>query len=74
MKRSGRAMARTILVIVVLVIAETAWALFAAETGIDLLLFYAVLVGASAIFFVPGIAEMPRNAPGERQSPAAETN
>ena len=48
---------RMLIVILVTAAAETAWALFAAETGIDLLLFYAVLVAASAVFFIPGLAE-----------------
>jgi len=50
-------MARMILVILAAAIAETAWALFCAATGVNLLVFYAVLVGASAVFWVPGIAE-----------------
>jgi hypothetical protein len=50
-------MARLILTILVLAVAETAWALFAAETSVNLLVFYAVLVAASAVFFVPGVAE-----------------
>jgi len=49
-------MARLLWVIVVMAILETAWALFAAATGVNILLFYAVLVAASTIFWVPGLA------------------
>lgn len=62
-----------ILAIIVLAVGETAWALYAAETSADLLLFYVMLVAASAIFFLPGIhvrAEEPR----ERPSRTAQTN
>jgi hypothetical protein len=56
----GRAVApmhRMILVIAALAVAETAWALLCAETGANLLLFYVVLVGASAVLWIPGLAE-----------------
>jgi hypothetical protein len=66
-------MARVALVIVVMSIAETVWALYAAETGADLLLFYVVLVAASAVFFVPGLALERAGAPSERRTETAET-
>ena len=50
-------MDRMILVILVLAVAETAWALLCAETGANLLLFYVVLVAASAVLWIPGLAE-----------------
>ena len=40
-----------------LAVAETAWALVSAYTGLPLLVFYGVLVAASALFFVPGLSE-----------------
>jgi len=43
-------------VIVVMVVAETAWALYCAETSFNLLGFYVVLVVASAVFWVPGLS------------------
>ena len=49
-------MARMILVVAALTALETAWALFCAEASVNLVLFYVVLVAASAVFFVPGIA------------------
>jgi hypothetical protein len=65
-------MARMILVILVVAIAETAWALFCAATGVNLLVFYAVLVVASAVFWVPGLAE--RRAPRKTSSGILETD
>jgi hypothetical protein len=53
-------MARMILVILAAAIAETAWALFCATTGVNLLVFYAVLVAASAVFWIPGLTEKRR--------------
>jgi len=52
-----RLTARLILVILALTVAETAWALFCAETSVNLILFYVVLLAASVVFFIPGIAE-----------------
>jgi hypothetical protein len=46
-----------ILVAVVMAVAETAWALYCGEADVNLAVFYAVLVLASAVFFIPGIAE-----------------
>jgi hypothetical protein len=46
-----------LLVILVLAVAETTWALVCAYTGLPLVLFYGVLVAASAVFFVPGLAD-----------------
>jgi len=48
---------RMLLVILVLAVAETGWAYYCAETGVNLFLFYAVLVVASAVFWIPGVAE-----------------
>jgi len=50
-------MDRMLLVILILVVAETAWALLCAYTGINILVFYAVLVIASAVFWIPGLTE-----------------
>ena len=50
-------MDRMIPVILVFAIAETAWALFSAETNVNLVLFYVVLLAASVVFFVPGLTE-----------------
>jgi hypothetical protein len=49
-------MDRMIPVILAAAIAETAWALFCAATGVNLLVFYVVLVVVSAVFWVPGVA------------------
>jgi len=46
-----------ILVILASAIAETAWALFCAKTGVNLFVFYAVLVVASGVFWIPGLGE-----------------
>jgi len=46
-----------LLAILVLAVAETAWALVSAYVGINILVFYAVLVMASAIFWIPGLTE-----------------
>lgn len=56
-------MARMIIVALLLAVVETAWALFCAEAGINLLVFYAVLVAASAVFFVPGVAKISASQP-----------
>lgn len=50
-------MDRMIPVILIMVVAETAWALFSAETGVNLFVFYAVLVAVSAVFWIPDPAE-----------------
>ena len=50
-------MRRLYLLILVVAVAETAWALFSAETNVNLFLFYAGLVAASALFFVPKITD-----------------
>jgi hypothetical protein len=71
---SVRPLARMILVIVVMVAAETAWTLFCAETDANLLLYYAVLVAASAVFFIPGLAEKRGSAPRQPPMGTAETN
>jgi len=55
-------MLRLLLTILVMAVAETAWALYCAETNADLALFYAGLVAASVVFFVPGLVETSRTA------------
>lgn len=50
-------MDRLILVILLMAVAETAWALFCAATGVNLFVFYAVLVAVSAVFWIPDQAE-----------------
>src|SRR6267143_3022879 len=62
----GRPLDRMPVVILVLAVAETAWALLCAYTGINILVFYAVLVVASAVFYVPGLTESRGAAPRER--------
>ena len=66
-------MDRMIPVILIMVVAETAWALFCAETGVNLFVFYAVLVAVSAVFWIPGRAEK-RVAPQKASSGDLETN
>jgi hypothetical protein len=50
-------MRRLIIIVVVMAAVEVAWALYCAVTGANLFLFYAVLVVASVVFWVPGVAE-----------------
>lgn len=61
------------MVILILAVAETAWALFCAEMSVNLLVFYAVLVAISTVFWIPDRAEA---APRNQHSPGAdlETN
>ena len=66
-------MERMILVILIMVVAETAWALFSAETGLNLFVFYAVLVAVSAVFWLPDPAEK-RLAPQKAAGGDLETN
>jgi len=67
-------MDRMLLVILVLAVAETAWALLCAYTGINILVFYAVLVVASAVFWVPGLTEGRGAESRKRLEGTAETN
>ncbi len=62
MSEGGAHVTRIALVAVVMALAETAWALYAGEAGVNLAVFYAVLILASAVFFIPGVAE-PRRGP-----------
>ena len=66
--KSFRPMAKTIVVVLAMTALEVAWALFCAielpQTDTYLVVFYAVLVAASAVFFLPVVAA-PRNAAGE---------
>jgi hypothetical protein len=73
MQKGGRPMSRVILVIVVMAAAETAWALYVAVASVNLLLFYAVLIAASVVFFVPGVAQARVSAPEEHPSETPET-
>ena len=57
MSKGGALTPRMILLILAVAIAETAWALFCAVTGVNLAVFYVVLVVASAVFWIPGLAE-----------------
>jgi hypothetical protein len=66
-------MDRMILVIVIMVVAETAWALFSAKTGMNLFVFYAVLVAVSAVFWLPDPAKK-RTAPQKASGGDLETN
>jgi hypothetical protein len=63
---------RMVPVILAVAIAETAWALFCAATNVNLFVFYAVLVVASGIFWVPGVAE--KRAPQKTSNSIVETN
>lgn len=65
--------ARLVTVILVMVVAETAWALYCAETSFNLLGFYVVLVVASVVFWVPGLTDKRGSAPSGAGE-AAETN
>jgi hypothetical protein len=50
-------MRRLLTLILLMVVAETAWGLYCAATDANLFLFYAVLVAASVVFWIPGLAE-----------------
>jgi hypothetical protein len=43
--------------ILALAVGETSWALLCAYLGVDILVFYAVLVAVSALFWIPGLTE-----------------
>jgi len=66
-------MDRLIPVILIMAVAETAWALFSAETGVNLVVFYAVLVAVSAVFWIPDRTKE-RVAPRETPGGDLETN
>jgi hypothetical protein len=66
-------MARMILAILAVATAETVWALFCAVTSVNLLVFYAVLVAASAVFWIPGLTGK-RGGPQKTPSGVPETN
>lgn len=59
--------------ILILAVAETAWALLCAYTGINIFLFYGVLVLASAVFWIPGLAETGAGARRGRTEADVET-
>jgi hypothetical protein len=50
-------MDRMLVVVLVLAVGETSWALLCAYVGVNILIFYAALVIASAVFWVPGLTE-----------------
>jgi hypothetical protein len=66
--------ARLVTVILVMVVAETAWALYCAETNFNLLGFYLVLVVASGVFWIPGLTERRGSGASAPDTRAAETN
>ncbi len=55
-------MERMYVVILVMIVVESAWALLCAVTDTNLFLYFAGLVVASVMFFIPGVAE------GKRQT------
>jgi hypothetical protein len=55
-------MGRLILIVAAMAVLETAWALYSALAGINLLVFYVVLGVISFVFWIPGLA--PRKSPG----------
>jgi hypothetical protein len=59
-------MDRMLIVILVLAVGETSWALLCAYVGVNILIFYAVLVIASAVFWLPGLTEKRGATPQER--------
>jgi hypothetical protein len=64
---------RILLVILLMVVAETAWALYCAVTGVNLLLFYAVLVVSSAVFWAPGLEGKGMGSPAPVSDKASQT-
>jgi hypothetical protein len=75
MSSVGWPSAKLVTVIVVMVVAETSWALYCAESGFNLLGFYLVLVVASAVFWIPGLSEKRASTPPPVSSAiAGETN
>jgi hypothetical protein len=65
---------RLVAAILVMVVAETAWALYCAETSFNLLGFYVVLVVASAAFWVPGLSGSRGSSSPPTRPATAETN
>ncbi len=61
-------MRRLLAVIILLTVVETGWALFCAETSVNLFLYFAGLVAASVVFWIPGVVQEPTPAK------SAETN
>jgi hypothetical protein len=59
-------MDRMLITILVLAGGETAWALLCAYVEVNILIFYAVLVAASAVFWIPGLSEKRADTPQER--------
>ena len=70
----GRPLDKLPLVIFAVAVAETAWALLCAYTGINIFVFYAVLVIASGVFWVPGLTEGHRASQKTRPDGTAETD
>jgi len=52
----GSGMGRLILVIVAMVVVETAWALYCAVDNVNFFVFYGGLAAASVVFWVPGLS------------------
>lgn len=49
-------MARLIAVVLTVGVLEVAWALFCSVKDVNIFVFYAVLIVASLVFWVPGVA------------------
>ena len=64
-------MDRMLPVILVLAVGETSWALLCAYVGVDILIFYGVLVVVSAVFWIPGLTEKRAATPQARTEGAA---
>ncbi|HUI00528.1 MAG TPA: hypothetical protein VLX56_02725 [Nitrososphaerales archaeon] len=62
-------MRRLVLVAAVLAVLETAWALYAGAYQVNFWLFYGVLLGASLVFFVPGVVEKRAPPAGGQKQP-----
>jgi amino acid permease len=48
-------MERLFIVILVMVVVESTWAVLCAVTGVNLFLYFAGLIAASVVFWVPGL-------------------
>lgn len=48
---------RAAIIAVVLSVGESVWAYYSGVAGVDLLVFYGVLVAASLVLFIPGLIE-----------------
>ena len=50
-------MKRAFLVILLLVVVESAWAIFCITTGVDLTVYYAGLIIASGVLWIPKVLD-----------------